>query len=179
MNDSQPDRDILRVVPTGAALGADVEGIDLSRPLEAPTFAAISQAWAEHLVLRFRRQRLGDADLVRFSGRFGELDHCPPRPDQRGELGGSLRQYLGFGAGRVIFGQPGNILEQLRSGIVVQPARGHRLGLLRQTGEHIGAKRGVDPACVALNQLQPLACRHRTHKSFASRSPVNCQRWWG
>lgn len=78
MNDSQSDRDILRVVPTGAALGADVEGIDLSRPLVASTFAAISQAWADHLVLRFRRQRLGDADLVRFSGRFGDLDHCPP-----------------------------------------------------------------------------------------------------
>jgi taurine dioxygenase len=63
--------------PTGAALGADVEGVDLAGPLLPETLAAIKQAWGEHLVLRFRGQRLSDDDLMRFSHQFGELDWAP------------------------------------------------------------------------------------------------------
>jgi taurine dioxygenase len=67
----------LAVVPSGAALGADVEGIDLARPIEEATFRAIEAAWAEHLVLRFRGQRLDDAALMAFSRRLGPLDRAP------------------------------------------------------------------------------------------------------
>ena len=63
--------------PTGAALGADIEGVDLAGPLSPEMVAAIKQAWGEHLVLRFRRQRLSDDDLMRFSRHFGELDWAP------------------------------------------------------------------------------------------------------
>ena len=63
--------------PTGAALGADIEGVDLAGPLSPEMVAAIKQAWGEHLVLRFRRQRLSDDDLMRFSRQFGELDWAP------------------------------------------------------------------------------------------------------
>jgi taurine dioxygenase len=71
------ERQRVRVQPTGAALGADVEGVDLARELSAETVAAIKQAWADHLVLRFRGQRLDDAALMRFSAQFGELDWAP------------------------------------------------------------------------------------------------------
>jgi taurine dioxygenase len=70
-------RSSLAVRPTGAALGADLEGVDLARELDSGTLAAIRQAWEEHLVLRFRRQRLSDDDLVRFSEHFGPLDRAP------------------------------------------------------------------------------------------------------
>jgi alpha-ketoglutarate-dependent taurine dioxygenase len=63
--------------PTGAALGADIEGVDLAGPLSPEMVAAIKQAWGEHLVLRFRRQHLSDDDLMRFSRHFGELDWAP------------------------------------------------------------------------------------------------------
>ena len=63
--------------PTGAALGADIEGVDLAGPLSPEMVAAIKQAWGEHLVLRFRRQYLSDDDLMRFSRHFGELDWAP------------------------------------------------------------------------------------------------------
>jgi len=63
--------------PTGAALGADIEGVDLAGPLSPEMVAAIKQAWGEHLVLRFRRQHLSDDDLLRFSRHFGELDWAP------------------------------------------------------------------------------------------------------
>jgi taurine dioxygenase len=65
------------VRPTGAALGADIEGVDLSARLSAGTVEAIKEAWADHLVLRFRDQRLDDNQLMRFSAHFGELDLAP------------------------------------------------------------------------------------------------------
>ncbi|HWD58420.1 MAG TPA: TauD/TfdA family dioxygenase [Stellaceae bacterium] len=71
------DRVEIRVRPTGAALAADVEGVDLAGPLGPETMAAIRQAWGDHLVLRFRGQSLGDDDLMRFSRQFGELDWAP------------------------------------------------------------------------------------------------------
>ena len=67
----------IRVVPTGAALGADIEEVDLSRPLSEATIAAILQAWADYQVLRFRGQRLTDDDLVAFSRYIGEPDVAP------------------------------------------------------------------------------------------------------
>ena len=63
--------------PTGAALAADVHGVDLSRPVSDEVFARIADAWAEHLVLRFSGQKLDDRMLMQFSARFGELDRVP------------------------------------------------------------------------------------------------------
>jgi taurine dioxygenase len=69
--------DIL-VKTSGDALGADIEGVDLSQRSHSPeTIDAIKRAWSAHLVLRFRGQRLDDQQLMRFSGYFGELDWAP------------------------------------------------------------------------------------------------------
>jgi taurine dioxygenase len=65
------------VEPTGKSIGADIEGVDLSRDLDPATCEKIGQAWWQHLVLRFRGQRLTDSDLERFSARFGKLDRMP------------------------------------------------------------------------------------------------------
>src|SRR6185369_7266286 len=50
--------DELWIQPTGAALGADVFGVDISRPLPKSVKEGIAQAWSDHLVLRFSGQRL-------------------------------------------------------------------------------------------------------------------------
>src|SRR5580693_7707718 len=71
------EKPAVRVRPTGAALGADIEGVDLAGPLSPETMEAIKQAWGDHLVLRFRGQLLSDGDLKRFSRQFGELDWAP------------------------------------------------------------------------------------------------------
>jgi taurine dioxygenase len=71
------EKEEVRVRPTGAALTADVEGVDLSGPLSPELMTAIKQAWGDHLVLRFRGQKLCDGDLMRFSREFGELDWAP------------------------------------------------------------------------------------------------------
>ena len=57
--------------PLGEALGTEALGVDLSRPLDAETFAWIEDAFAEHPVLVFREQDLGPAELAAFGHRFG------------------------------------------------------------------------------------------------------------
>lgn len=73
----QPGNSRVTVIPTGAALGADIAGVDLSRPMGPDTFQAIEAAWHRHLVLRIRGQRLDDPGLLAFARRFGELDKAP------------------------------------------------------------------------------------------------------
>ena len=57
----------MKIARIGDALGAEISGVDLSRPIEADVFSTIRQAWLQHLVLRFRRQLLTDAQLKAFS----------------------------------------------------------------------------------------------------------------
>jgi alpha-ketoglutarate-dependent taurine dioxygenase len=64
------------------ALGAEIGGVDLSHPIAPDTFADIRKAWLEHLVLRFRGQKLSDPQLLAFTRLFGELD--PPGPNPYG-----------------------------------------------------------------------------------------------
>ena len=65
------------IQPTGGALGADVHGVDLSKPVSDAVFDQILKAWSDHLVLRFSGQKLDDPTLLKFSARFGELDRAP------------------------------------------------------------------------------------------------------
>lgn len=64
------------VVPTGAALGAEITGVDL-RKLDDATFARLLQAWHDYSVLLARGQTLSDQDLIAFSRRLGDLDWAP------------------------------------------------------------------------------------------------------
>jgi taurine dioxygenase len=68
------------VIPSGAALGADVVGLDLKKSIDKETFERVLDAWNEHLVLRFRDQMLSEEEFVRFSSYFGSLDDAPVRP---------------------------------------------------------------------------------------------------
>ena len=67
----------VKVISSGKALAADIEGVDLSKALDAASLASIVEAWSEHLVLRFRGQKLSDPDLERFSAMLGPLDKAP------------------------------------------------------------------------------------------------------
>lgn len=67
----------LRIVPSGQACGATVTGVDLSRPLDALTVAALRAAWIEHHVLAFPDQVLDDDDLERYTRYFGAFGEDP------------------------------------------------------------------------------------------------------
>ena len=56
-----------------ASVGAEVNGVDLSQPLDDATLAAIEAAWHQHSVLLFRDQALDELQEVAFALRFGEL----------------------------------------------------------------------------------------------------------
>lgn len=57
-----------------AEIGAEIGGVDLSKPIDDATFSRIEQAWRDHLILLFRGQKLTHAQHIAFSRRFGELD---------------------------------------------------------------------------------------------------------
>ena len=67
----------LSIRRVGVFCGAEVTGIDLTEPLDAPTIDAITQAHAEHGVLVFPDQKISQEDLKRFGRYFGELTVHP------------------------------------------------------------------------------------------------------
>lgn len=58
------------VVPAGAALGAEIRGVDLTR-IDDATFKALHKIWLEHMLLLFRGQKFAVEDLVKLVRRFG------------------------------------------------------------------------------------------------------------
>jgi len=64
----------MKIVPSGAALGASIEGIDLTRPFSAAEDKEVVAALGKYGVLRFPEQKLDAAQLKRFAAQFGELE---------------------------------------------------------------------------------------------------------
>ena len=81
------------VIPTKAALGAQVTGVDLT-DLDTAAFARITQAWYDHSVLLFRDQALDDQQLIAFSRRFGDLDWAPIQENGRRFVDGLPEIYI-------------------------------------------------------------------------------------
>ncbi len=67
----------LTVTPTGQACGAFIEGVDLSREVSPDVISSIREAWLEHHVVVFPKQKLTDDDLERFALYFGPFGHDP------------------------------------------------------------------------------------------------------
>ena len=81
------------VIPTRAALGATVTGVDL-RDLDDATVVRVMQAWHDHSVLLFRDQTLTDQELIAFSRRLGELDWAPIQETGRRFVEGMPEIYI-------------------------------------------------------------------------------------
>ncbi len=62
-------------------IGAEVKGLDLSRPLDDEAVARLRRKLLKHKVLFFRDQHLGHAEQIEFGRRFGELTHAHPHED--------------------------------------------------------------------------------------------------
>jgi taurine dioxygenase len=81
------------VIPTGAALGAEVRGVDL-RNLDAAAFARVIEAWHDHSVVLIRGQALSDLELIAFSRRLGDLDWAPVQETGRRFVEGLPEIYI-------------------------------------------------------------------------------------
>ncbi|PON15958.1 taurine dioxygenase [Candidatus Entotheonella serta] len=63
----------LEILPTRAAVGAEIRGVDLAKPISSTDFEAIENAFNEHGVIFFRDQTLTPAQQLDFTRRFGDL----------------------------------------------------------------------------------------------------------
>src|SRR3954468_2989997 len=64
----------MQLIPSGRVLGAKMEGLDLSRPLEDGEVDAIIKALGRYGVVCFPRQNLTARQQKDFAARFGELE---------------------------------------------------------------------------------------------------------
>lgn len=78
----------ITVRPLAPAIGAEIIGLDLARPIDDAIFSQVHDAFLRHLVLLFRGQSLDAAQHIAFSRRFGELEihvlsqyHDPAHPE--------------------------------------------------------------------------------------------------
>ena len=71
----------LEVVPLTKYIGAEMRGLDMSKPLGDDDIAAINDAFLKHSVIVFRGQKLSQEDLLRVTTYFGPLGHMrrPPK----------------------------------------------------------------------------------------------------
>jgi alpha-ketoglutarate-dependent taurine dioxygenase len=68
----------LDVRPLSPLIGAEIHGLDLSRPLGGPVVAAVRAALNHHHVIFFRDQSLTPAQQADFARQFGEVTEAHP-----------------------------------------------------------------------------------------------------
>jgi taurine dioxygenase len=64
----------MNITGNGKILGATVEGLDLSQPIDGATFKALEQALGRHGVLCYPKQSLTSRQLRDFAANFGKLE---------------------------------------------------------------------------------------------------------
>lgn len=64
----------IEIIPTGAALGAEIRAVDLAKPIDDATFAVIERTYNESGVIFFRGQQITPLQQVTFTRRFGEIE---------------------------------------------------------------------------------------------------------
>jgi alpha-ketoglutarate-dependent sulfate ester dioxygenase len=71
----------LKVQPLSGHTGAEISGVDISRPLDQATADAIRAALEKWKVVFFRDQALDHASQIAFGRQFGELTYAHPHDD--------------------------------------------------------------------------------------------------
>ena len=74
----------LEVAPLTPTIGAEVHGVDLSRPLDEATISSLRAALLDWKVLFFRDQDITTEQHLDFARRFGELETHPFAPHKPG-----------------------------------------------------------------------------------------------
>ena len=73
------------VTPLGKALGAEVGGLDLARPMTPAELDAVHEAIRTHHLVCFRDQHLDSGEQVAFSKQLGPLEVFPEQDKTKGE----------------------------------------------------------------------------------------------
>ena len=75
---------MLTTTPLTTDIGAQVDGVDLSQPLDAETVEAVREALLDRLVLVFRDQEITPEQHIAFGRSFGEVKLPPVRTKHSG-----------------------------------------------------------------------------------------------
>ena len=122
MADSVNEPECITVIPTGAALGAEITGLDLTRPLPKETVSTLRSVVLEYCVIFFRDQSLDDTAQVAFTHYFGPAsvhvrDNQPDRETEEIMMVSNVRENgkligsLGHGEGE----RGGGVQQQRRT----------------------------------------------------------------
>ena len=71
------------------SVGAEINGLDLRRPLDPDTVAKVRKVWLDNVVVVFPQQALDDEQQIAFSRQVGELEmikHGRPAVARRPEI---------------------------------------------------------------------------------------------
>jgi taurine dioxygenase len=82
-DDASPAYRTITVAPQPSGFGAEITGVDLSRPLNGEALAEVKAAWARHAVVAFPDQPLSLDALEAFTlqmGPFGDDPYVAPMP---------------------------------------------------------------------------------------------------
>ena len=71
----------LTITPLSSALGAQIDGVDLTLPLSEEQRTAIERALLEHQVIFFKNQSITPQQQARFAANFGDLHIHPIYPN--------------------------------------------------------------------------------------------------
>ncbi|MTD52631.1 TauD/TfdA dioxygenase family protein [Amycolatopsis pithecellobii] len=82
----EPLTEQVTVRPVAGHIGADISGVDISRPLSESTLAELKSALHTYQVIFFRDQNLDHALQIAFGRQFGKLTYSHPHDDAPPEL---------------------------------------------------------------------------------------------
>ena len=73
------------IAPLSPAIGAEIHGVDLGKPLDEKTRNALLNAWHDYLLLLFREQDISDDALIHSSDWIGSIGKRARPKDRRQE----------------------------------------------------------------------------------------------
>ena len=71
--------------PLGPALGAEIIGLDISKPLDNETIKDLYDAWSDNIVLLFNKEDMTQVEQLRFASCFGKIGERPKPKEARPE----------------------------------------------------------------------------------------------
>jgi len=81
----------VEIIPLSENMGAEVRGVDLSRPVDAKTAKILNEAFIRHILLLFRNQIFGDEkSLLKSAAWLGETAHITMPGNKFGEDGENI-----------------------------------------------------------------------------------------
>lgn len=73
----------IEAIPLTKHIGAEIRGVDLTKPFDDATRKAVYDIWLKHLVILFRGQELTQEQFVAATGNFGKLAQLSRPPEFR------------------------------------------------------------------------------------------------